>query len=419
LAKKRMQVKKPREVSKRQLSRWQKQARRERIIRYTGISILIAVICVVAAGIFITQFKPLFDTAIRVNDTKFSTQYYINMLKHFTAIRPGTNIQLLASEVDRAIKQFELIRQGALEMDITVSDDEVDKEIEDRDPPFHRDVIRTELLTQKLLDEHFEQQVPTSADQRHIQAMFLEGEAQALEITSKLNAGEDFTELATEYSLDEATKEKKGDIGWHPRGIVSGMLNSPVAEDYAFNAEIGVLSQPIYDEAKPKGAGYWLIKIQDREKDSDAVKIGAMLLGSEAEAQEAQTRLAAGDDFGDVAADMSQLDEAEENRGDIGEVTPGMLRTVMDDFIFDPEVEVGKVSEPIRDEDTATLGGYWLIKVVDKDADRDIDDVDRTILKNIALGEWIQSLEDDPDNEVESLLGGDKIAWAMEKATGG
>ena len=93
MAKKRMQVKKPREVSKRQLSRWQKQARRERIIRYTGISILIAVICVVAAGIFITQFKPLFDTAIRVNDTKFNTQYYINMLKHFTAIRPGTNIQ--------------------------------------------------------------------------------------------------------------------------------------------------------------------------------------------------------------------------------------------------------------------------------------------------------------------------------------
>jgi len=405
-------------MSRRQLSRWQKQARRERIIRYTGISILIAVICVVAAGIFITQFKPLFDTAIRVNDTKFNTQYYINMLKHFTAIRPGTNIQLLASEVDRAIKQFELIRQGALEMDITVSDEEVDKEIEGRDPPFHRDLVRTELLTQKLLDEHFEQQVPTSADQRHIQAMFLEGEEQALEITSRLNAGEDFTELATEYSLGEATKDKNGDIGWHPRGIVSLMLSSPVAEDYAFNAEIGVLSQPIYDEAKPKGAGYWLIKVVEQKEDSDAVKIGVILLGSEAEAQEAQARLAAGDDFGDVAADMSQLDEAEENRGDVGEVMPGMLSTIMNDFIFDPEVEVGEVSEPIRDEDTATTGGYWLIKVVDKDADRDIDDIDRTTLKNIALGEWIQSLQDDPDNEVESLLDGDKIAWAMEKATG-
>jgi len=412
------QVKKPREMSKRQLSRWQKQARRERIIRYTGISILIAVICVVAAGIFITQFKPLFDTAIRVNDTKFNTQYYINMLKHFTTIKPSTNLQLLAFEVDRAIKQNELIRQGALEMGITVSDDEIDKELESRDPPFHRDVVRTGLLTQKLLDEHFEQQVPTSADQRHIQAMFLESEQQALEIASRLNAGEDFAELATEYSLDEATKDKNGDIGWHPKGIVSAMLNSPTAEDYAFNAETGVLSQPTFDEDKPKGAGYWLIKIQDREKDSDAVKIGAILLGSEAEAQEAQARLAAGEDFGDVAVGMSQLDEAEENRGDIGEVTPGLLSTIMDDFIFDPEVEVGEVSEPIRDENTATTGGYWLIKVVDKDNDRGIDDEDRTILKAIALDEWIQSLNDDPDNEVESLLSGDKIAWAVEKATG-
>ncbi|MFC2122677.1 peptidylprolyl isomerase [Bacteroidota bacterium] len=418
MAKKKQQVKKPREMSKRQLSRWQKQARRERIIRYTGISILIAVICVVAAGIFITQFKPLFDTAIRVNDTKFNTQYYINMLKHFREFKPGTNIQLLSFEVDKAIKQNELIRQGALELGITVSDDEVDTEIEDRDPPFHRDVVRTQLLTQKLLDEHFEQEVPTSADQRHIQAIFLEGEAQALEITDKLNAGEGFAELATEYSLDAATKDKNGDIGWHPRGIVSLMLSSPVAEDYAFNAEIGVLSQPIYDEDKPKGAGYWLIKIQEQKEDSDAVKIGVMLLGSEAGAQEAQARLAAGDDFGDVAADMSQLDEAEENRGDIGEVTPGILSTIMNDFIFDPEVEVGEVSEPIHDENTATVGGYWLIKVVDKDADREIDDEDRTTLKNIALGEWVQSLEDDPDNEVESLLGGDKVAWAVEKATG-
>jgi len=340
------------------------------------------------------------------------------MLKHFKEAQPGTNIQLLPGQVDRAIKENELIRQGALELDIQVSDDELDEEIESRDPPLHRDVIRTELLAEKLLDEYFDLQVPTSAEQVQIQAMLLESEAQALEITSRLNAGEDFAELAAEFSLDAATKENNGDIGWHPRDIVAGMLNSSVVENYTFNAEPGVLSQPIYDEDKPKGAGYWLIKIQERKEDSNAVKIGAILLGSEAEAQEAQARLAAGDDFGDVAADMSQLDEAEENRGDVGEVTPGMLPKVMDDFVFDPEVEVGEVSEPIRDEDTATVGGYWLIKVVAKDNDREIDDEDRTILKNIALGEWIQSLQDDPDNEVESLLGGDKIAWAMEKATG-
>ena len=413
------QVKKPREISKRQLSRWQKQRRRERLIRFTGISIIIAVVCVIAAGIYITQFKPLYETVIKVNNAKFNMQYFINTYNFFLDQQPGMQPYLMVGQVEREIKQNELIRLAAMELGITVSNDEVDKELESRDPPLskdHRDITRTQLLAEKLLDEYFDLQVPKSAEQVHIQAMFLESEAQALEVTNKLDAGDDFTGIAAELSLGNATKEKKGDLGWHPRDIVSGMLSSSVAEDYAFNGEPGVLSQPIYDEAKPKGTGYWLIKIVERKEDSNAVKIAVIQLGSQTEAEEAKARLDAGEDFGDLAAELSKLDEAKEDRGDVGEVTPGMLSKPMDDFIFDPEVAPETVSEPIRDENTVTNGGYWLIKVLGKDNAREIVEEDRTLLKGKALNEWVESLWDNPNYTVESFLDDDKINWALDKS---
>ncbi len=412
------QEKKPREISKRQLSRWQKQRRRERLIRFTGISIIIAVICVIAAGIYITQFKPLYDTVIKVNDTKFNMQYFINTYNYFLEQQPGMQPFLAVVQVEREIKQNELVRQGALELDIRVSNDEVDEELESRDPPLskdHRDIIRAQLLAEKLLDDYFDLQVPKSAEQVHIQAMFLESEAQALEVTNKLEAGGDFNEIAAELSLDTATKEKKGDLGWHPRDIVSGMLTSSVAEDYAFNGEPRVLSQPIYDENKPKGIAYWLIKIVERKEDSNAVKIAVIQLGSQAEAKETKARLDAGEDFGDLAAELSKLLEAKEDRGDVGEVTPGMLSKPMDDFIFGPEVEMETVSEPIRDENSLTDGGYWLVKVLGKDNDREIGEEDRTLLKGKALNEWVQSLWDNPNYTVESFLDNDKLNWALAK----
>ena len=51
-------------------------------------------------------------------------------------------------------------------------------------------------------------------------AMFLESEAQANEVIARIEAGEDFGELAAELSLDDVTKEAEGDLGWCPLGVL-------------------------------------------------------------------------------------------------------------------------------------------------------------------------------------------------------
>ena len=82
------QVEKPRhEMTKRQLSRWQQQKRRQRFILSAGIAVIIAVLGVFGVGVYnqwyIPEYKPLHETVIEVNDTKFDMDYYIKMLKYY------------------------------------------------------------------------------------------------------------------------------------------------------------------------------------------------------------------------------------------------------------------------------------------------------------------------------------------------
>jgi hypothetical protein len=105
---------------------------------------------------------------------------------------------------------------------------------------------------------------------------------------------------------------------------------------------------------------------------------------------------------------------AEENGGDIGTVTKGMTSPALDEAIFGPELELETLSQPIRDDTTLTIGGYWLVQVVDKDENRELEAVDRELLKEKALSEWVSSLWDDPDNVVDdSYLNDEKKAWAI------
>lgn len=407
-------------VTKHQRSRWQQQKRRQRIILGLGIFIIAAVLGIMVVGWYINQYQPMRQTVIRVNDTEFKMKYYIEMLKFQGRNQPAQYMPYLADIVVQNIKQNELIRQGALKLGLSISDKAVKEELKSHDPPFndaHKDVIRTQLLISKLQNEYFEQQVPMSAEQRHIMAMMLESEPQADEVRERLQNGESFTELAGELSLDAFSKAKKGDLGWHSENILNEMLGTSVPEDYAFGVETGMLSHPLYDDEIEKPVGYWLIKVLERGEEAEEALVLAMLLGSEAKAQEASGRLEAGEDFATLADELSQLAESAENGGDLGRVTPGIMSPTFDEFVFNPELELGTLSQPIRDETVVTKGGYWLVKLVDKDDNRRIEDDDRDLLKAKILNEWVSSLLYDPGNEIaDSYLDEEKKAWAIEQA---
>ena len=412
-------IEKPkREYTRRQLSRWQQQKRRQRLILGVGVFIIVAVLVTVGVGWYTSHYQPLHQTVIRVNETEFNMDYYVKMLKLYREAQSGYQMVGLADQVVKVIERNELVRQGAMKLGFSVSDEEVDKERKASDPPIskdYRDVVRTEMLINKLRDEYFEQTVPVATEQSHLMAMLLESETQANEVRARLEAGEDFGELAGELSLDSFSRGKSGDLGWHPREIWTELPISSIPGEHAFSAEIGVLSQPIYDETVIKEVGYWLVEVLEREEEPQEAHVRAILLGSEQEAWEVRDRLEAGEDFATLAGELSQDYASKEDGGDLGWLAPETMSPAFDEFVFNSEV--GTLSEPIRDDTAMTTGGYWLFKVLGREDSRQVSDEDRDLLKALALNEWVSSLWEDPENEIDdSYLDAEKKAWAMEKA---
>ena len=422
MAKKKIEKPK-RVVTKRQLSRWQRHKRRQRLIRGLGISVIIAVVGLVSAGIYyqwyLPEVKPLRDIVTEVNSTKFNMDYYIKALKYQAGDQYIQYVQYFLDPVLENIQKNELIRQKALALGISVSDSEVDEALGGSELSVNqavRDMVRAQLLVTKLGEEYFEPQVPLSAEQRYIMAMFLEGENQAVDVRARLEAGEDFGGIASELSLDSLTKENSGDLGWLPDGVISKIIGTSVLDSLITEAKIGVLSEGIYDEALQKSVGYWLIKVIAKDTETGTATVQAMLLGSEEEAEEVLAQLDAGGDFATLAEEYSQTWSS--TTGCEVDVTTGSATTVFEGYALDPDVEIGVVSSILRDEEETTTGGYWLFEVTDRDT-LDISDANRKILLDNKLNDWLESLWDDPENTVVSYLDEEMRAFAINRVSGG
>jgi hypothetical protein len=417
------------EPTKHQLSRQQQQKKRQRLFLIIGISVISVVAGILGGGWYEDEYLPRQEVVIRVNDTEFNMGYYLDMFKvqadpyiqAYEASQAKLYVQVLADEVERFIQENELMRQGALALGIEVTNSEVDEALKEADPPLGKEyweLMKHDLLVQKLLAEHFELEVPTSGEQGYVMAMFLESESQAVNARARLVEGENFVVLADELSLETVSAEGDGDFDWHPRGILSDRFGLSIVEDYAFSAEVGVLSQPLFDETRSKNVGYWLAEVleKDQDENGDLYHIRVMLLGSEEEAQDMKARLEGGEDFATLAEEYSQHSGSKEDGGDMDWLALEDVQAPLKDFVLNAELET--VSEPVRDETSTTKGGYWLVEVVDKEDDRQISDDDRSFLKYEALDDWLTALSEDPENEVESYLDSEKKAWAIDQVLG-
>jgi parvulin-like peptidyl-prolyl isomerase len=204
-------------------------------------------------------------------------------------------------------------------------------------------------------------------------------------------------------------------LGWFTPGQASSAF-----DEFIFNPETepGIVSEPLFDDTIVAEGGYWLIKVLERKERTERVKVQGMLLGSDEEAQEVRDRLETGEDFDALAQELSQ-DASGEEGGDLGWMSPGEAVPPFDEFISDPQVEPGVVSEPIRDDTVVTRGGYWLIKVADKEDNRQVEENDRDLLKAEAFNEWVEALWESPEYVVESYLDEEQKVWAIEQAMKG
>jgi len=411
---------KPREYTRRQLSHFQKQKRRERIIFISGIAIIAAIVLIVLVGWFNGEYRPLHKTVIKVYDTKINTAYFIDTLEIAGQGQEAGRIQAMTDSVVNEIIQDELVRQGAMKFGITISDDEVKKAVVGSSLPVNdasMGLVRFQLLQSRLKGEHFSSQVPESDNQVYMMAMLVESDSLALEVRDKFISSNNFTALASEYAQNYTSKQNKGDYGWHPTTIYVNQLGSSIPVDFAFSVEKGALSPPLPDKDSYKQVGYWLLRVNNKP-DEGSANVSALLLSNEVEAKDIKTRLEAGAELGPIADEYSQYSPSQEGHGELGimDVSEN-ISDAFNGYVVNPKTELGKWSNPIREGSYWTKGGAWLVKVVDKDNDRKLSTEDRSTLIDKAYNDWMSGLwlaaAADIDN---SGLTNELKIWAIDRA---
>ena len=418
MAKKNKKIEKPKhKPTKRQLSRWQKQKRRQRIIIGVGMTTIVAALGLVGFGVndcYVTESKPLKETALEVNGVSFNMGYFIDALIYYTG-ENSQYVEFFIDNVEQNVQFNELVKQEALELGITVSDQEVKELIETGGFPDNqatRDAIRGQLLIGKMEEEYFDPQIAVSAEQRQAMAMFLESQSQAQEIRQRILDGEDFGEIAAELSLEAYTRQESGNLDWKPEGIIDSLLNTTVLEGLLLGFPVETLSFPIEDAEKSKDLGYWLAMVLERDGETGEAHVQAMLLSSEEESLMIKSRLEQGEDFSLLAEEFSQI-WSDEDGADLGWLAEGDL-VLLDEFVFSPETELNTASQPIRDETRITTGGYWLTIVTDTGY-REISEEDRERLVSQLLEEWLFQIREDPENVVLSYIDEVKRQFAIDK----
>ena len=117
-------------------------------------------------------------------------------------------------------------------------------------------------ITEKEMKEYFETNKALFNQTEQVKArhILVETKEQADEVKSKLNNGEDFAELAKEYSKD-GSSEKGGDLGYFGRGEMVAPF-----EEAAFSMEVNEISEPVESQW-----GFHIIKVEDYKEAKEAV----------------------------------------------------------------------------------------------------------------------------------------------------
>ncbi len=118
----------------------------------------------------------------------------------------------------------------------------------------------TPYLEFKELDESFEE----TGDEDLLQ--------KAYELLSRIEEGEDFAELAGEYSQDPGSREKGGDLGWFGKGTMVDEF-----EEAVFSLEKGEITE----EPVKTSFGYHIIKKTEEENKEGEIRASHILIVEE------------------------------------------------------------------------------------------------------------------------------------------
>jgi len=421
LAKKHKKPETKRAPTKRELSRWQRQQRLQRLITLIGVAFLAIIVGFIGFGYYTDHIKPISQPVLQVNNRTFDLGYYTKALGIYSFGSDSSSIPFFVDMTIDRLETGELVKQRATDLGVTVSDDEV-KTLIDRlglpNDQVTKDVISKEMLVGKAVNEYFGADVPTSCEQAKVEAIFVASKKTAEEITAKLATSGNFTALAMQYSEEPITRQRGGDLGWLFKGyseLLLGDLGKSAIEEIAFSTQPQTLSQPVYDESISKRKGYWIVEVLEKDEQK-GVHARGILLNTEEKAEEIRGKLQRGEDFATLVRNNSLHEQTKQLDGDLGWIQQSSWYRKdipMEDLVKAvSQLELGTISEPILDSGAETPGGYWLVRVLEKDT-KEMDKDIRDNIKSKSFEAWLD--EQKANSKIDNLLDEEKKGWAIAR----
>lgn len=416
MAKKQRQSEISKPVTKRQLTRKEREKRTQRIIIIVSSVLLALVLGFVAYGFYDTEYRPYHEIVLEVNDTRVDMDYYLTILRAYLTGADRSQVDMMARSVPGAIVNNLLIIQRAPLLGYTVSKEEIDNEIADKMMPSgqaYRDIYASSVLAEKLKNGYFDPKIPKNVDQVKVMAMVVETEEIGHTVLKELEDGRPFNELVGQYGVENITNQAEGKLDWLMKGLttrISALDDASVLEDIAFNMEPGQISTPVYDPNVRKVLGYWVLKVTEKP-NPESCRVYGILLGSVSEAEDIIKRLEAGEDVVSLANQFSQDSISKQDGGDFGWIRKGYTSYAILDEAFD--MEEGQISKPLLDNTIRTRGGYWIVQVIEKQANMPLEESTRGQMINQDMLDWLtEQLETSTVNE---YLTTEQQYWAINK----
>jgi hypothetical protein len=245
--------------------------------------VVLLILVILGISLYPTYIAPFRITVVSVDDINIRMDYFLKRCKAagsdplsmLTQIAneetlkleaPVYGIKVTPEAIDQALREM---AQGESE---TISDSEFKEWYRQRlneiglSNSEYRDIIGTSLLASYFYD-YLSTRMPTTVEQIHLHVILLDTEEEANEVRTRFETGEDFADLARELSLDNASRDNGGDLGWVPEGAVYNSIYDTII----FELDINTMSEPlayydtnIEDYTSPAYVNYYLFMVSEK-----------------------------------------------------------------------------------------------------------------------------------------------------------
>lgn len=211
----------------------------------------------------------------RVNGEGITVQTFNRELERARRASAAADANALSRQVLETLIEQVVINQSAASMNIVVTDEEVETEIQSyietvggdaawqqwlTDNAYtaeeFRAVTRSSIVTQRVITE-----VTLVLDgpilHVHARHILVRTEPEAHTVMERIRNGEDFADVAADRSLDVTTRERGGDLGWF---TADGLLEPTLAQQ-AFALQPGAIAGPV-----PTRLGYHVLQTLEFEE---------------------------------------------------------------------------------------------------------------------------------------------------------